>query len=194
MTHIRILITTICIYVYVRCRPTRSSLQEYKLDKQVWKRLSSGVIVNSCVVWWILIGAGADHTDALLCSLQKNACAAGICIFAMNFEDLRMHHSSCELQYVALNKEILQMSIAQSRTRLGLAPGDNKHQDSDLQYQAYKNFAHWILRNEVRMLKRIVLSSCVVSAIRKCFPSNDGTYTGFWWVYKICCTICIFCN
>ena len=101
-----------------------------------------------------------------------------LCCWDMHYCNELRGSSACitlhvNFQYVALNKEILQKSIAQSRTRLGLAPGDNKQQNSDLRHQAYKNFAHWILRNEVRKLKRIVLPSCVVSAIRKCFPSND---------------------
>ena len=82
-------------------------------------------------------------------------------------------------QYVALNKEILEMSIAQSRIGSGLVPGDKKRNNSHLRNQAYKNFAHWILRNDIQKCKRIVLPSCVVAMIRKCFPSNDGNYTGF---------------
>lgn len=107
-----------------------------------------------------------------------------LCCWEVKHCDLLRGDSACitlheNFEFVALNKDVLEMSIAQTRTRLGLTPGDNTRNNSHLRNQAYKNFAHWILRNEVKKFKRIVLPACVVIAIRNHFPSSDGKYTGY---------------
>lgn len=55
---------------------------------------------------------------------------------------------------------------------------------SNRQYRlvAYRHVLEWILQGEVLGSRnRVAMPACIVTFIRKKFPSNDGQYTGFKW-------------
>ena len=88
MTYIHILITTICIYVYVRCHPTHSSLQEHKLGQagleEVIERGNSEQPCHLMNLDWCWCGPHRciimPTAKECLCCWDKHYC--------MNFDDL----------------------------------------------------------------------------------------------------------
>lgn len=117
------------------------------------------------------------------CSIMATAQEC-VCCWEIPYCDPLRGDSACvtlndNFSHVALNKDILEMAAASRRISHGLPPGNPNRKTSHLRNQAYKNFAHWILRNDARKHHRIPLPSCVVNSIRSQFPSNDGIYTGY---------------
>lgn len=78
---------------------------------------------------------------------------------------------------VCLNRTVLDVSLIQ-RGKSAPAGSSSEARKRALRHAAYFLFAVMTWREQAKNNRRI-LPSCVLSAIRRKFPSADGTYTGF---------------
>ena len=82
---------------------------------------------------------------------------------------------SDEFKMVCLEKAVLETNLA----TISQYTGEHfEYDNSNYRFSAYKQFISWVYG---RLGKRVrqVIPSCIVWAIRKKYPSDDGEYVAF---------------
>ena len=82
-----------------------------------------------------------------------------------------------KLQNVIFNPVVVQVATRSNNAML--SRDDSEYDDNALRHTSYRQFLLMQYQTHRHVANKAVIPSCMLAAIRKMYPSDDGRYTGF---------------